>query len=68
LNRLNHGSGRGFIDLVKKPTFQDFDNIPTEFLTVPSAVYDQISAVPDANPHPGCLIAKKGGTAAAPIC
>jgi hypothetical protein len=45
---------------VKKLTFQDLDNIPTEFRTVPSAVYDQISAVPDANPHPGCLIAKIG--------
>ncbi|KAJ6563132.1 hypothetical protein DFH09DRAFT_1315753 [Mycena vulgaris] len=28
LNRLNHGSGRGFIDLLKKLTFQDLDNIP----------------------------------------
>ncbi|KAJ7932299.1 hypothetical protein B0H13DRAFT_1956405 [Mycena leptocephala] len=45
LNRLNHGSGRGFLDLVKKLTFQDLDNIPTEFRTVPSAVLVSIASV-----------------------
>ncbi|KAJ7440771.1 hypothetical protein B0H11DRAFT_1827672 [Mycena galericulata] len=60
LKRLNHESGKGFIELLKKLTHQDLDKVPNDYKTVPNAVYDKISSVEGPNPHPGCVMAKKG--------
>ncbi|KAJ7681670.1 hypothetical protein B0H17DRAFT_1181942 [Mycena rosella] len=59
LKRLNHGSGQGFLDLLKKMTLQDLDKIPSEFKTVPNVVYDKLHAIADPKPHPGWVLAKK---------
>ncbi|KAJ7135225.1 hypothetical protein C8R43DRAFT_894337, partial [Mycena crocata] len=59
LNRLNRGSGKGYIELLTKLCLQDLDKIPDNFKIVPNAVYDQIDADTDPNPHPGEVLAKK---------
>ncbi|KAJ7834654.1 hypothetical protein B0H14DRAFT_2798188 [Mycena olivaceomarginata] len=59
LKRLNHGSGEGFLDLLKNLMFPDLDKVPNDFRTVPNAVYDKIHAFGDASSHPGCALAKK---------
>ncbi|KAJ7738756.1 hypothetical protein B0H16DRAFT_1891232 [Mycena metata] len=58
LKRLNHGSGKGYIELLKKLTLQDLDNVPDHFRTVPNAVFDKMTAV-GSNPHPGLVMVKK---------
>jgi hypothetical protein len=58
LKRLNHDSGKGYIELLKKLTLQDLDKVPDEFRVVPNAVYDKINRLP-VNPHPGLLITKR---------
>jgi hypothetical protein len=59
LKRLNHGSGKGFLELLKKLTLQDLDTVPTEFRTVPNTVYDKLTGITNTKPHPGLVIAKK---------
>ncbi|KAJ7078736.1 hypothetical protein B0H15DRAFT_892038 [Mycena belliarum] len=61
LKRLNHASGRGYLDLLKKLTLQDLDTIPNDFKTVPNVVYDAIHDIKDPNPHPGQVLGKKAG-------
>ncbi|KAK7055813.1 hypothetical protein R3P38DRAFT_2849066 [Favolaschia claudopus] len=58
LNRLNHNSGQGFIDLLKKLSLQDIDKVPDDIKILPNVVYDKINALPP-NPHPGLVVAKK---------
>ncbi|KAJ6596348.1 hypothetical protein DFH09DRAFT_1024185 [Mycena vulgaris] len=59
LHRLNHGSGKGFLNLLKKLTLQDLDQVPSDFRLVPNTVYDKMTAVPGVNPHPGCRLSKR---------
>ncbi|KAJ7193426.1 hypothetical protein GGX14DRAFT_478131 [Mycena pura] len=57
LDRLNHASGRGYIDLLKTLLLQNPDNL-VEFNSVPNLVYDQITAIGD-NPSLGVVVYKK---------
>ncbi|KAJ7622340.1 hypothetical protein FB45DRAFT_1032010 [Roridomyces roridus] len=58
LARLNHRSGKGFIDLVGKLTLQDVSKVPTVFRTVPNDVYEVLHDAGDL-PLPAVLWVKQ---------
>ncbi|KAJ7469611.1 hypothetical protein FB451DRAFT_1368571 [Mycena latifolia] len=59
LKRLNHGSGKGFINLLNQLRYQNFDDFPPHYNTVPNAVFEKNNSVGGPNLHTGCVIISK---------
>ncbi|KAJ7607714.1 hypothetical protein FB45DRAFT_1040098 [Roridomyces roridus] len=68
LERLNRDSGQGFLDLLRQLCLQDLPRIPTDFKTVPNAVYEKVTAVKGEPPHPGAVLLKRYGDLERSFC
>ncbi|KAJ6562285.1 hypothetical protein B0H19DRAFT_95397 [Mycena capillaripes] len=52
LQRLNHSSGKGFTELLKKLCYQDTDKVSDDYQTVPKAVFEKMVSFDGPNPIP----------------